>query len=122
VMEGTPPRFGRRKQVVFMTFLRAPTRGAGASASWTFSFCRSSRASIDLLGIALSRRLLDLATQVWSDEPAFAHDKFHSARRGALGVHLMQPRDHQPLAMLNAGYADSERIHLKTEFRTAPRK
>ena len=31
VMEGTPLAFCRRKQVVLMTFLRAPTRGA-----WVF--------------------------------------------------------------------------------------
>jgi len=26
-----------------------------------------------------------------SDEPAFAHDQFHAARRRALGMHLTQP-------------------------------
>jgi hypothetical protein len=54
------------------------------------------------------------------DEPAFARDQFHTARRRALGVHLMQPFYHLAFTALDSRHADRERIRFKSEFRTAP--
>src|SRR6266852_473454 len=58
----------------------------------------------------------------WSDEPAFAHDQFHSARRSARVVRLMQPFDHHPLTALDVLHTDAERIRLEAEFRATPRQ
>src|SRR2546427_13025752 len=57
-----------------------------------------------------------------SDEPAFAHDQFYSARDGARVVHLMQPLDHQALTALDVLHADGERSRLEAEFRATPRQ
>src|SRR2546427_7887393 len=57
-----------------------------------------------------------------SDEPAFAHDQFHSARHSARVVHLMQSLDHQTLTTLDALHADGERTRLEAESRATPRQ
>ena len=58
----------------------------------------------------------------WCDEPAFAHDQFHSARHRARVVHLMQPLDHHALTALDLLHADDERLRLEAEFRATPRQ
>src|SRR5467141_141879 len=58
----------------------------------------------------------------WSDEPAVAHDQFHSARHRARDVRLMQPVDHEALTALDVLHADGERIRLEAEFRATPRQ
>ncbi len=55
-----------------------------------------------------------------SYESSIPHYQFSSARGGAIGVHLMEPFDHQPFAPLNNRHIDAYRLGFEAEFRAPP--